>query len=248
MTIEEATLLGILYTDGCVTPKGNSWRLYVSNTSWAVITSFKHSLMKLFSLPEKRIRISRSLVNAKPFYIAIVSSYEIGWYLVKKYGTFRTLKYKTAKGSYYPATDISFMTLENEEIISRFLKVAFACDGGVNLYVARNKYKWLIRNVYLACQHPILINQYNDLLRILGIRGQILGKDWLIRVQSREDLTRFVDKVGFLEGVAITQNSEYWEGFSKQEILTLLIESYGNPKIVLNLPQFIKSKDIVRTL
>lgn len=248
MIKEESTLLGILYTDGCVSPKGNSWRLYVSNTSFEVITSFKHSLIKVFKFPAKRIRISKSFVNGKPFYKAVVDSYAIGWYLAKKYGTFRTLKYKTPKGYIYPQTDISFMMAETDEIISQFLKVAFACDGGVNLYVARGKYKWLIRNVYLACKHPTLIKQYRDLLRILGIRAQVLTKNWLIRIQGRVDLLRFIEKVGFLEGVNITQNSQYWEGCSKQKILLLLAESYGKPQIVLNLPQFINSKDIVRTL
>ena len=34
----------------------------------------------------------------------------------------------------------------------------------------------------------------------------------------------------------------------KQEVILLLAQSYENPKIIFNLPQFIKSKDIVRTL
>lgn len=249
MSTDEATLLGILYTDGCVSPKLNSWRLYVSNTSWEVISIFKECLVKLFHISQERIRISQKFVNGKPFYKAVVDDKEIGWYLIHRFGTFRTLGYTDTAGEVrYPETNISFISQENEKIISQFLKVAFACDGGVNLYVARGKYTWLIRNVYLACKHPLLIIQYSELLKILGIRGQILKEDWLIRVQGREDLEVFFSKVGFLEGVRITQNSEYWEGYKKQEVLSLLVQSYGNPKIIFNLPQFVKSKDIVRTL
>lgn len=249
MTIEEATILAVLYTDGCLSPKSGSFRLYVSNTSWEIIQLFRSSLIRLFDLPKSRVRISENIVNGKPFYKAVVDSKEIGEYLKNKYGTFRTLRYKQPiNGTVYPAADISWMSLENEEIIAHFLKVAFACDGGVNLYVARNKYTWLIRNVYLACQHPTLIKQYANLLKRFDIQGQILEKDDIVRIQGKVNLTKFVEKIGFLDGVKITQNSQYWAGFPKQEILLLLINSYGNPKIVLNLPQFAKSKEIVRTL
>ncbi|MBI3290006.1 LAGLIDADG family homing endonuclease [Candidatus Microgenomates bacterium] len=116
--------------------------------------------------------------------------------------------------------------------------MAFSCDGGVNLYVARGKYSWLIRNVYLSCQHPTLIKQYLYLLEEVGIIGKILWQDSAIRIQGRKDIEEFASKIGFMSGVRITQNSTYWQGFEKQKVLKLAITSYGNPKIVYNLPQF----------
>lgn len=244
----EVTLLGILYTDGCLSKKGkNSWCLYLSNTSWSIIKAFKESLMKLYDLPEERIRISRKIVNGKPFYKAVVDSSEIGQILTQKYGTFRTLKYRCkVNESFYPPASLPIELANDLRAICKFLQVAFSCDGGVNLYVAHNKYRWLIRNVYLACQHPTLRKQYQKLLWKIGIAGKILEKDDLVRIQDRENLEKFARKVGFMKGVKITQNSAYWQDWQKQKVLELAIASYGNPRIVLNLPQF-RGKEIVRS-
>lgn len=240
MDSNEATLLGILYTDGCLSPKGkNGWRFYLSNTSWQIIEAFKESLIKLFSLPDKRIRISQKIVNGKPFYKAVMDDMKIGKLLTEQYGTFRTLRYSSSgvNGSVYPSASLPDR-LQDRTIIRHFLKVVFSCDGGVNLYVARNKYQWLIRNVYLACKHPVLIKQYCNLLKKIGIEGKILQEDNLIRIQGKKDLKIFANKVGFMKGVQITQHSAYWEGFEKEKVLQMLIASYGNPKVIYNLPQF----------
>lgn len=226
--LNEATLLGILYTDGCLSPKGkSSWRLYLSNTSWEIIQAFRQSLIKLFNLPEYRVRIYQEEVNGKPFYKAIVDSKEIGQLLTDKYGTFRTLRYREGSNSQqFPLASLP-ATLHDQTIVSHFLKVAFSCDGGVNLYVARNnKYRWLIRNVYLACKHPLLIQQYANLLSAIGIKGKILWQDSLLRIQGKQDLDKFASKVGFMQGV------------EKQALLRLALASYGNPKSIYTLPQF----------
>lgn len=202
----EVIILAILYTDGCLSPKRkSSWRLFLGNTSWQVIQLFKNSLINLFDVPEKRIRIVEKQVNGK---------------------------------LHYPLASLPAILTKDKKTICQFLKVAFSCDGGINLYVARNKYIWLIRNVYLACQHPRLIKQYYLLLRKLGIAAKILFKDELIRIQGRVNIEKFAREIGFLKGVKITQNSAYWQGIEKQKILELAITSYGDPKLVYNLPQF----------
>lgn len=235
MDQDEVTLLGILYTDGCLSKKGkNGWRFFLGNTSWPIIQVFKKAMMRLYGLPEKRVRISEKQVNGKPFYKAVVDSLEIGQFLTKRYGTFRTLKL----GNKYPPASLPVALCNDPKTIRQFLKVAFSCDGGINLYVARGKYKFLIRNVYLACQHPVLRQQYFELLKKLGIVGKILEKDELIRIQGKGSLEKFAQEVGFMSGVKITQNSAYWQGFEKQKVLGLAVASYGNPQTIYNLPQF----------
>lgn len=239
MDLNEVNLLGILYTDGCLSPRGkNGWRLYLSNTSWQIITVFKDSLINLFNLPKERIRISQLEINGKPFYKAIVDDMRIGQILTNRYGTFRTLKYKGVNGQFYPQANLPDKLFQDNETICQFLKVAFSCDGGINLYVAKSKYKWLIRNVYLACKHPILIKQYQDLLKQVGIRSKLLLIDGLLRIQGKQYLKKFADKIGFVDGVEFTQHSAYWQGFTKQKVLQLAVTSYGNPKIIFDLPQF----------
>lgn len=239
MDPNEVTLLGILYTDGCLSRKSKGcWRFYLGNTSWQIIMAFKKSMISLFNLPEYRIRISKKQVNGKPFYKAVVDSGEFGQLLTEKYGTFRTLKYQSEiNGSFYPPASLPD-ELKDPHTICQFLKVAFSCDGGVNLYVARNKYTWLIRNVYLACKHPVLIKQYCNLLGKIGIAGKMLWQNNIIRIQGRKDLELFANRIGFMKGVEITQHSAYWQGIEKQKVLQLAIASYGNPKVIYELPQF----------
>ena len=238
----EATLLGILYTDGCLSRKSkNAWRFYLSNTSYEIIQIFKNCMIKLFGLNTKRIRISKYVVNGKPFYKAIVDSASSGEFLNSKYGTFRTLAYKSVDGKViYPSTKLPFNKNSNRKIICKFLKTAFSCDGGINLYVAKSKfgYKFLIRNAYLACKHPQLQIDYHKLLKVLGIKSKIFEKDGKILIQGRNELNKFSKKVGFLKRVKITQNSKFWQGAEKEKVLNLALNSYNNPRKIINLSKF----------
>ncbi|WKZ25510.1 MAG: LAGLIDADG family homing endonuclease [bacterium] len=238
----EATLLGILYTDGCLSKRSkNAWRFYLSNTSYIIIQVFKNCMINLFKLDAKRVRISKKQVNGKPFYRAVVDSASSGEFLNSKYGTFRTLVFKSEDGKeIYPSTKLPFNKNSNLKIMSKFLKVAFSCDGGINLYVAKSKfgYKFLIRNVYLACKHPQLQIDYHELLKVLGIESKIIKGDGKILIQGRNELNKFREKVGFIEGVKITQNSKFWQGVEKRNVLNIAIGSYKNPKKIINLSRF----------
>jgi len=49
-----ARLIGILYTDGCLSPKGNGWRIIVSNNSPAIVDSFAEASQLCFKKPVRR--------------------------------------------------------------------------------------------------------------------------------------------------------------------------------------------------
>jgi len=69
----KATLLGILYTDGCLSRKSKyTWRFYLGNTSLEIIMVFRACMMNIFGLDDQRIRIAQKMVNGKPYYSAIV--------------------------------------------------------------------------------------------------------------------------------------------------------------------------------
>lgn len=246
----EATLLGILYTDGCLSKKSkNSWRFYLSNTSYKIIQIFKNCMTIFFGLDDSRVRISEKIINGKPFYKAVVDSAVCGKFLNSRYGTFRTLAFKNEDGKeIYPPTRLPFNKYSDYRIISRFLKTAFSCDGGINLYVARSKfgYKFLIRNAYIACRHPQLQVDYHELLKVFDIESKIIEKDGKILIQGRSELNKFKEKVGFIKGVRITQNSAYWQGFEKSKVLDLALNSYSNPRKIISLSRF-KDNDIVRS-
>ena len=238
----KATLLGILYTDGCVSRKSKyTWRMYLGNTSIEIIMTFRACMMNIFGLHSTRIRISEKIVNQKPYYIAVVDSGRIGNILTTQFGTFRTLSYHESGRELFPFTRLPFSSKTDEKIISEFLRAALSCDGGVNLYISRSKerkYRSLIRNVFLSCHHPILIREYYELLLSLGITSKLLLKDHKIRIERKEDIQKFQEKVGFLNGVKITQHSKYWQGWEKNTVLSYALSSYGNVKSIFNLPQF----------
>lgn len=250
LTHKEATLLGILYTDGCLSKKGKrSWRFFLGNTSYEIIHAFKESMLGIFNLKEERVRIYEKIVNNKPYYKAVVDSKDCGQYLTDKYGTFRTLAYKDSKGNKtYPTTKLPFSENTSTSILSTFLKTAFSCDGGINLYPAKSKqgYRFLIRNAYIACHHPQLQIDYQNLLKILNVNSKIILNDNKVLIQGRVDLERFKQKVGFLNGVNITQHSIYWNGWEKNKVLQMALNSYGKPSEILKMCQK-KDNDIVRT-
>ena len=238
----KATLLGILYTDGCLSKMSKyTWRFYLGNTSLEIIIVFRACMMNIFGLDSQKIRIAQKMVNGKPYYKAVVNSGHYGNQLIAQYGTFRTLAYKDENGEkLYPYAHLPFNTSSNQKEVSDFLRAAFSCDGGVNLYIGKSKtgYKSLIRNVFLSCHHPKLQHDYCDLLSSLEIKARLLLKDNKIRIERREDLQKFQEKVGFLKGVKITQHSKYWQGWEKNIVLDLALSSYGNVGSILNLPQF----------
>jgi len=251
----EARLVGILFTDGCVSPKGGSWRVIVSNNSRAVVDSFQETAAFCFKVPIRRA------VRGK-LHVGVLDSKAIGQTLIERYGTFRTESCHSHQGcpflrggpkpcrdchpvtvegiSYPPATLPDFSS--DGEVVA-FLQSAFSCDGSVNLYVARrDRVRWLIRNVYLACKHPVLITQYARLLARLEISARVIYGDWRLMIQGQEPIRRFAELVGFLPGAIIGANSPFWHGSSKAEVLQLLLESYGNPQRVFDLPQFSSEK------
>jgi len=242
MTQEDyARLVGILLTDGCVSPKGGGWRVIVSNNSVSIVDAFEDSVQSCFGMSVRR------LVRGK-LHVGILDSKKFGQLLIDRQGTFRTEACRAGQGcpslrggrqscrectpiehdgvAYPPAT---LPTFPSEVELSAFLQAAFSCDGGVNLYVARRgPTKWLIRNVYLACKHPTLIQNYLGVLLRLGIKSRIIDKDWRILIQGQAPIARFASHVGFLPGSVIGANSPYWPVEPSRKSLIFFLSRMAN--------------------
>ncbi|MBI2573816.1 MAG: hypothetical protein HYV78_00240 [Candidatus Wildermuthbacteria bacterium] len=238
MNRELAILLALLFTDGCVSPKRKqSWRIYFSNMSPTLVELFRSCMLRVFYLNPLRIRIRK---NSSEMVIGVVDSKEIGNYLIEKFGTFRTLRFKNGK---FPATKLPIEELVKSKYTPDFLKVAFSCDGGLCFYPARRKGArggtiWLIRTVFLTCIHPQLRRDYTKLLNFEGIKTREVARDGKIKIEREEDIRKFYEKVGFINGVEATKHSKFWKGQEKQKILEHMIFSYGNPSNTYNLPIF----------
>jgi hypothetical protein len=234
-----ATLIGILFTDGCLSPKGkSSWRFYFSNKSERLMSIFQDCITQIFG---STIHISLGFTQ-DGLYRATVDSKTGGELFTRRFGTFRTLKYHTGEQT---NAHLPIKELLKHKVASDFLKAAFSCDGGVNLYVARRKgiqgeTLWLIRGVYLACAHPVLRKEYCHLLKALGINARNVEKDGKVKIETEKDIRTFYQNVGFIEGVHITHTSKFWPEIEKQKLLEKVVHSYDDPKSVYTLQQFIK--------
>ena len=230
-----AILLGLLYTDGCISPKQvNSYRIYFAVKSRTLADIFETAIKREFNLDKVLRSITRD-----GLYCRVVNSKEIGNYLVSRFGTFRTLKFKDGR---LPDTRLPVDDLIKSKKVQLFLRAAFCGDGGISFYTAyrsgtRGGTKWLIRTVFLACEHPSLRKDYVQLLKNLGIMSRNVPGDGKIKIEDEVNIKKFHQMIGFFPGVEVT-NSKYWVGFTKQEVLEILVGSYGQPSRVYNLAKF----------
>ena len=223
MDYQLATLIGLLFTDGCVSPRGKSYRIYFGVTSKALTLIFRDCIQSVFNLPSSKIRLTKR----NEFYVAVVDSKEIGNYLVHRFGTFRTLKYDSGETS---------AKLPVEELISSgcvpyFLRAAFSCDGGLCLYPVKTMrgkkvVNWLNRNVFLACSHKRLRDDFMILINHLGIKATNSITDKKIKISSKSEIIRFARQIGFLHGVEVTNHSLIWRKCTKVQVLSEMISSY----------------------
>lgn len=238
MTRELAILLGLLYTDGCVSPKGkSSWRIYFAVRSLHLVEVFRECITTSFVLEAHRVRIGRTRDGLTK---AVVDAKEVGTWLTSTFGTFRTLRFD---GGALPSTRLPVTALLRSGYTAEFLRAAFSCDGGVSLYPARRDGArggtcWLIRTVFLACAHPRLRSEYRSLLGSLGIRAREVPNDQKLKIETERDIRRFARRIGFIPGVQVTDHSKFWSGVAKSRVLDLVLESYGAPATIYNLPRF----------
>lgn len=237
MNKELAILLGLLFTDGCISPKGKSWRIYFSNKSQTLIDLFRDSIIKVFYLDERRVLLGKT---SNGFLKAVVNSKEIGNQLVSQFGTFRTLMFGNVEET---AAKLPVDELLDNGCAQEFLRAAFSCDGGLSFYPASRKgktrdVKWLIRTLFLSCKHSSLRKDYIELLRAFNIDARNVPGDGKVKIETKSDIQKFHREIGFLESVAVTDHSKYWRNNPKQQVLELMVSSYEEPSKIYNLPKF----------
>lgn len=238
MTREMAILLGLLYTDGCVSRRQpNSWRIYFAVTSEQLIKLFRESAIAAFHLKTSRVRIG---TTRDGLYKAVIDSKEVGSYITSEFGTFRTLRFKDGK---LTQARLPLQQLIESDYASDFLRAAFSCDGGLRFYPASRTgrdggTRWLIRTVFLSCTHLRLRQDYTELLRTFGISANNSATDGKLKIEREHDIRLFAAKIGFVPGVNVTGNSKFWRGCEKNALLEKMIASYEVPSKFYQLPVF----------
>jgi hypothetical protein len=231
----------MLITDGGISPhQENNWEIHFRNKSDQLNTIFRELIYSLFKVyPTAKVRPDGTTVQR-------IRSKNIGEELLSITDSYRTLscesnpmcgKYRNARipclkcspqdydGIAYPMIKFPAEIEKNTQLTTKFLKIAYSCDGGVSLYEAhRGKQSWLIRKVFIDSKHPLVRKYYQKLLEKLGFRTKTYGSQ--IRIQEHEMFKKFAKEIGFVKGVKIGKDSKYWTGKTKNELLLLLLRSY----------------------
>lgn len=229
-----AILLGLLFTDGCVSPKNkNSWRIYFAVKSKLLVELFSRAMIDTFGISREQIRFDTTQDGLMR---AIVNSRIIGDFLTNMFGTFRTLSYQDGTTTKAKLPVESLISSGN---VRAFLRAAFSCDGGLAFYPAHRDGSqggttWLIRTIFIACGHQQLRTDYLTLLNNLGIKAREVPQDGKIKIETRTDIEKFYKYIGFVQGVEVTANSKYWIGCCKQDVLKEMVLSYDNPSLIYN--------------
>lgn len=214
MNKDLAATIGLLLTDGSVSfGKRNKIEIALDNTSEVLHEEFKR-LMKNFGL-----KTSRYKIKSRAF------SHEIGTMLVQYTGSYRTKIYKETNK--FPETHLPLeLKSADNEIIRHFLKYAFTCDGSAGLSLQKGVHTkgcWYFqKRIQLACKHPGLLREYQELLQTIAIHSRIAIKQGKLMIESREGIEKFCKEIGFLDGVKVCgKGNSVWKGLEKNDILKI---------------------------
>lgn len=212
-----ARVLACLLTDGGVT-----FRSRRNNTQGVVFFVNKSPAMReLFS--EACEEVFRVTPHDDGIECRIFSD-KLAHKLTKNFST--TFRKKTFKNGTFPSVSIPKGIMEaDEKTIKEFLKFAFSCDGSAHLSILWQKNRWFFqKRIQLKCTHPVLRKQFHELLLKIGIEARKEDKENRIIIDSTKNLLKFIQKVGFVDGVRISgKGGSVWKGLEKNEMLKIFL-------------------------
>ena len=137
--------------------------------------------------------------------------------------------YKNDKGRAIRLPDELY---SDKDLAKWFIKVYASCDGGVSVMLGRRgNITFYVRRVFITSKNPYLRRQIGDLLKALSFAPRDDG-DKHIYLSRREDIVRYAEEIRFLEQVKVTKNSKRFRGMEKNQLLDLVVRSYGNPHLL----------------
>jgi hypothetical protein len=206
-----AAIIALLLTDGTVNfQKHNKAEIAIDNTSEILHKEFARLMKNEFGFKTKRNGIKSRIY-----------SIELAKKLVQYTGTYRTKQFQD--GTYPQAKIPEEIKTGSHEIIATFLKYAFTCDGSAGLSVQKAKNRWFFqKRIQLACKHPKLLEDFQELLTILGIHTRVSKYQGKLLIDNRKGIETFCNKIGFLDDVKISgKGHSVWKGLNKNDILRI---------------------------
>jgi len=90
---------------------------------------------------------------------------------------------------------------------------------------SKDKKRRFHRKITFTSKNRKNLRIVNQLLKLFGIEGRI-QKNNDLEIKVKENLEKFRDSIGFIEGTKITKKSKVWHGIEKNKLLALCIDSY----------------------
>lgn len=108
---------------------------------------------------------------------------------------------------------------------ARFMRIYTTCDGYPSIFPRKHSWSAVERMVAIVCHHPFLKKRLHEILFNLRIPHKI--KPYSLVMRSQDAIRKFKEKIGFVDGVLMTGNSRYWRTYQKNEVLDIILKSYG---------------------
>ena len=241
MGIRDTLLLTpFLLSDGGVSPKGKSgWLIYFRNNDKSLVSIFADVLQRV---TKNKIQIQEREDRS---YMVRVNDKELGNKLHEFCGSFRTRPCNV----YPPCPKKNGRDCGNETGMHRitiparffndpglrrkFLQIYVSCDGGVSVTSSKGKYPFLVRKVFVNARHDELREQLRKLFAAEGFTPKIYFDQ--LRLTTKEDIVKFRQKIGFVDGAKVGGDSARFKGWEKNKLLAKVIHSYGNPRELLDI-------------
>jgi len=258
MGIRQLTLLAAyLLTDGGMSARNkNDWTIYFRNKDEEIIKSFQRQLLLCSGKPgyiTKRndgtdfVRLhSRELARelfklSKSYRKKACENFPKCMHLSGKLSACQLFGTITVDGIEYPKATIPSGVFKDTSLAREFLRIYTSCDGGVSVVPAKNKRNslFLVRKIFISVKHPTLNQQITELLKILGYSPSQYRDQ--VRLVKKEDILKFDKEIAFIKGSKISNDSKFLSGIEKNFILGQVVQSYDNPKILLDFLQKTRS-------
>lgn len=250
MGIRQVVLLSaFLLTDGGISSKGDKWLIYFRNKDDFILEEFN----KILKVENNKIWTSKR--NDGTTFIRVVDNklanklFELSpSFRTKACNTFPICQHLTGKLSRcnivgtvyvnnieYPKVQLPSILFMSKRLACNFLKIYASCDGGVSVSLTKNKKKsyFLVRKVLISVKHPVLSDQITRLLKHLDFQPSQY-KDQ-IRLVKKKDIIRFHKQVGFINGCKVSNDSKYFCGIEKNQLLNMVIKSFDIPKYLVDI-------------
>jgi hypothetical protein len=230
----------MLLTEGSVSKSTRSWRISFKNKSKMFVEYFARCFQKFFK------RSVRVIQTRDGTYLAYTYSTEIARKLLSIVSSFRTkactekplcplyLKNKEEhlkECIFFDGKPYHKLQLPEEifklptEARRELVKILVSAEGHIVFSKIKGRRpNEIVRKILVTCYHPMLKEQFKELIESCGIGCNFEGK-YRIRISGRSNLIKFKEEIGFFPDVKLSKG-KVWKGIPKQHLLSLLVSSY----------------------